>query len=163
MLDLLIKALRYKIWADQTILQAVQALPDGSSNAAFAHQQLHHIVLVQELFLARLQGTNDPHTATNSTPVPGLSELTQRLLAANDRLLAYYSTADEQQLGQVIRFVFSDGQRGSLSRAEILFHLINHASYHRGAIGHTLDLAGVHRPADTYTVFVHASEPQRRE
>ena len=50
-----------------------------------------------------------------------------------------------------------------LTREEIIYHLINHGTYHRGAIGHALDLAAAPRPADTYTVFIHAAEPERRE
>jgi len=50
----------------------------------------------------------------------------------------------------------------SLTREEVIYHLINHGTYHRGAIGHALDLARAPRPADTYTVFVHAAEPERR-
>jgi len=49
-----------------------------------------------------------------------------------------------------------------MTRLEILFHIINHGTYHRGAIGHALDLAQVSHPADTYTVFIHATEPERR-
>ena len=60
-----------------------------------------------------------------------------------------------------LRFLPS-AERGSLSREEILFHLVNHGTYHRGAIGHALDLANAHRPADTYTIFIHAVEPSRR-
>jgi uncharacterized damage-inducible protein DinB len=43
-----------------------------------------------------------------------------------------------------------------------MFHLVNHGSYHRGAIGHALDLADASRPADTFTVFIHSAEPHRR-
>ena len=50
-----------------------------------------------------------------------------------------------------------------MTRLEILFHIINHGTYHRGAIGHALDLAEVPHPADTYTVFIHAAQPERRE
>lgn len=50
-----------------------------------------------------------------------------------------------------------------MTRQEILFHIVNHGTYHRGAIGHALDLAGAPRPADTYTVFIHAAQPQRRD
>ena len=68
-----------------------------------------------------------------------------------------------EDLQQQVRFTFVDGKKGSMSREEVLYHLINHGTYHRGAIGHALDLANTTRPADTYTVFVHAAEPGRRE
>ncbi|WP_241077695.1 DinB family protein [Phytopseudomonas seleniipraecipitans] len=57
--------------------------------------------------------------------------------------------------------MFVDGKQGMLSREEAIFHLVNHATYHRGAIGHALDLADANLPADTYTVFIHGAEPQR--
>lgn len=48
------------------------------------------------------------------------------------------------------------------SREEAILHLVNHGTYHRGAIGHALDRADGNRPADTYTVFIRGAEPERR-
>jgi uncharacterized damage-inducible protein DinB len=62
----------------------------------------------------------------------------------------------------MVSFRFLDGQRGAMTREEVLSHLVNHGTYHRGAIGRAFDLAGGLRPADTYTVFIHAVEPGRR-
>ncbi|MCW8365484.1 DinB family protein, partial [Pseudomonas aeruginosa] len=45
----------------------------------------------------------------------------------------------------------------AFSRARVLFHTVNHGTYHRGAIGHALDLAGAPRPADTYTCLLYTS------
>ena len=39
----------------------------------------------------------------------------------------------------------ADGRDGGMTRQEILFHIVNHGTYHRGAIGHALDLAGAPR------------------
>jgi uncharacterized damage-inducible protein DinB len=91
-----------------------------------------------------------------------LAELSARLAVSNRWLQDYTPSLTPAQLAETIRFRFLDGQSGALSRHEILFHLINHGSYHRGAIGRALDLAGGLRPADTYTVFIHAREPARR-
>ncbi|MEQ9726081.1 DinB family protein [Pseudomonas sp. WHRI 8822A] len=40
-----------------------------------------------------------------------------------------------------------------LSREEAIFHLVNHGTYHRGAIGHALDRAEGSRPADLHGVY----------
>lgn len=85
-----------------------------------------------------------------------------RFTKANVWLQDYARTLPAEQLAQAIHFRFVDGQQGTMRRDEVLYHLINHGTYHRGAIGHALDLAGAARPADTYTVFVHAAEPGRR-
>jgi uncharacterized damage-inducible protein DinB len=51
----------------------------------------------------------------------------------------------------------------------MLFHIINHSTCHRGAIGRALDLAGIPHPAGAHVVYlhaavyIHAAEPERRE
>jgi uncharacterized damage-inducible protein DinB len=121
------------------------------------------MVRVEELFRARLSSSVEPHNSTNTGQLPELDELAARLTASNCWMQAYADSLQDQQLAEQIRFTFVDGKAGALTREEVLYHLINHGTYHRGAIGHALDLAGAPRPADTFTVFVHAVEPQRRE
>ncbi|NKF23334.1 DinB family protein [Solimonas marina] len=157
--------LQYKIWADRRTLDAVARLDQRSASAAFAfaRQQLNHMVRVEELFRARLIGAADPYASTNTHDVPQLTALDHRLMASNRWLQDYVRTLPPGEIGKYIRFAFVDGRNGMLTREEVIYHLINHGTYHRGAIGHALDLAGAHRPADTYTVFVHAAEPARRD
>lgn len=156
--------LQYKAWADARTLAAVARieLPLQRGHFDFARQQLNHMVRVEELFRARLLGAADPHDSTNTPELPTLAQLDQRLTASNHWLLAYAQALDPGQWTMPLRFTFVDGQPGQLSREEVVYHLINHGSYHRGAIGHALDLAGAPRPADTYTVFVHGLEAARR-
>ena len=164
-LELVRRALRYKAWADRRTLDAVAAIDRQRfpSAMAFARQQLNHMVLVEELFRARLLGEPEPHRSTNTQEVPELAELDRRLAASNEWLGDYVDALTREVLGETIRFTFTDGQHGSLSREEVIFHLINHGTYHRGAIGHALDLAQAPRPADTFTVFIHAAQPARRD
>ena len=162
---LLHNSLAYKSWADRRSLDAVAQI-DAHTMAHeldFALQQLNHMVRVEELFKARLLALPEPHTSTNTDELPKLQELDGRLTASNQWLQTYARQLAPHQLDERIRFAFVDGKNGLLSREEVLFHLINHGTYHRGAIGRALDLAGAPRPADTYTVFIHAAEPARRE
>lgn len=160
----ILNQLRYKQWADRRTLDAV-ALIDSErfpSEIAFACQQLNHMVRVEEVFRARLLGDTEPHLTSNSEIVPVLEELSKRLLDSNDWLQTYAKSIPFEKLVEKIRFYFLDGKSGMMTREEVLFHLVNHGTYHRGAIGRALDCAGGLRPADTYTVFVHAMEPGRR-
>jgi len=162
---LLNNSLRYKAWADRRTLDAVAKIDADlfPLALAFARQQLNHMVRVEELFRARLLGEPDPHSSTNSETVPAFGELDRRLSESNIWLQAYVESLPPDQLSQTVHFQFVDAKRGTLSREEALFHLVNHGTYHRGAIGHALDLAQTMRPADTYTVFIHSVEPDRRE
>lgn len=161
---LLHDALRYKAWADRRTLDAIATI-DAQRFAcavAFACRQLNHMVRVEELFRARLLAAAEPHASTNSDDVPALCDLDRRLCASNEWLQGYVRSLTAADLQESIRFTFTDGQRGTLTREEMIFHLVNHGTYHRGAVGHALDLARAARPADTFTVFIHAAEPHRR-
>ena len=160
----ILNQLRYKQWADSRTLEAT-ALIDSErfpSEIEFARQQLNHMVRVEEVFRARLLGNKEPHSSSNSEVVPMLEQLSKRLLESNDWLRTYAESMPSEKLVEKIHFHFLDGKGGTMTREEVLFHLVNHGTYHRGAIGRALDLAGGLRPADTYTVFVHAMEPGRR-
>ena len=162
---MLIDMFRYKQWADRRTLDAVRAIDVTlhSVAMAFACQQLNHMVRVEELFRARLLEEPAPHASTNTEAVPALDALDARLMVSNAWFAQYIQAQDAQRLRQRLHFQFVDGLQGTLTRQEILFHVVNHGTYHRGAIGHALDLAQASRPADTYTVFIHAAEPARRE
>jgi uncharacterized damage-inducible protein DinB len=124
------------------------------------------MVRVEELFKARLLGASAPHLSTNTTVVPDFHALSQRIDDSNQWFARYVDTLAPSEKSRRVSFVFVDGQHGSMTGLEIRFHIVNHGSYHRGAIGHALDLAQVAQvahPADTYTVFIHAAQPERRE
>lgn len=162
---MLLQAFHYKQWSDQRTVEAVRRIDDAQfpAAAAFARQQFNHMVIVEELFRARLSGAPAPHTATNTPAVPHLDELERRLSASDHWFLDYAAAITPAQMAQSIAFEFTDGKRGSMTLEEILFHIVNHGSYHRGSIAHALDLANVPHPADTYTVYIHTAEPARRQ
>jgi uncharacterized damage-inducible protein DinB len=161
--SMLLKSFQYKSWADQRTIAAMRKIDQAQFGPkfSFAQQQLNHMIIVEELFKSRLLGEAAPHSATNTATLPSLDELQRRIEASN----AWFSEFAAQASGlseKFIAFQFVDGLQGSLSHQEVLFHIINHGTYHRGAIGHALDLSGVAHPADTYTVFIHQAEPDRR-
>lgn len=162
---MLVDGFKYKQWADRRTLDAAKALEERDAEAAtaFIRQQLNHMVIVEELFRARLSGVALPHGATNTDMLPALNDVDLRLMASNQWFGQYVAAATAGQLDEQLPLQFVDGKAGRMSRREILFHVINHGTYHRGAIGHALDLAKGARPADTFTVFIHAAEPGRRQ
>ena len=67
-----------------------------------------------------------------------------------------------EQLAQTVAFTFTDGDRGAMTREEILLHVITHGGYHRGNVGQLLKAIGMAPPRELYTRFLHLREPQRR-
>ncbi|HEY0986041.1 MAG TPA: DinB family protein, partial [Kofleriaceae bacterium] len=65
-----------------------------------------------------------------------------------------FDRLSDAELAGSIRFRFVGGGDGEMTRGEILMHLVNHATYHRGFIGDMLNQAQVKpRPTDL-TVFL---------
>jgi uncharacterized damage-inducible protein DinB len=146
-MSMLLKALEYKSWADRRTLNAVGTLDpvQDAISLAFARQQLNHMVRVEENFRARLQSKPGLHASTNTEVVPDLADIDQRLTASNAWFASYATELRTDQVHQPLSFTFVDGLRGSMTPEEILFHIVNHGTYHRGAIGHALDLARAKR------------------
>ena len=74
----------------------------------------------------------------------------------------YVSSLTADELSQVLDFTFTDGDRGRMSREEMLLHVLTHGGYHRGNVGQVLKSISVAPPRDLYTKFLHQSEPARR-
>jgi uncharacterized damage-inducible protein DinB len=76
--------------------------------------------------------------------------------------LDYASNISTDQLEEIIEFSFTDGDTGTLTREEILLHVITHGSNHRGNISQILKYISITTPRDLYTKYLHESEPARR-
>ncbi|WP_119025361.1 DinB family protein [Acinetobacter soli] len=158
------KLFLYKQWSDQRLFCAIYQINQSQfmQDYDFARQQLNHTMIVEELFRARLEQNPPPHSQTNTSDLPTLQELQQRIAISDSWFIEFVQNLTKEQLSQMLHFQFIDGKMGQLSVAEILFHMINHGTYHRGNIAHALHHAQVAHPADTYTVFIHKVETERR-
>lgn len=154
----------YKRWADDELLAALATL-DAAQYGEAHHTALrifNHIHVVDAIFKANLLGERHGFTATNTTETPTLAALHGAVTALDNWLVEYVATLSPQACNTQIRFQFTDGDQGQMSRAEMLLHLVTHGGYHRGAIGRILVQCGITPPRDTLTTFLHRSEPERR-
>jgi hypothetical protein len=132
-------AFLHKQWAD---LRALDAVPRWMPRS---HRPLVCLPAVQShadrgrAVSRPAAGPAAPHAATNSAQLPPLEELAERLQASDNWFGEYVATLAPACREEIIHFDFADGQAGSMSREEILFHILNHGTYHRGAIGHALE------------------------
>lgn len=161
---MVIESFKYKIWADERTMQAITHINQSEfpDIYRFVLQQINHMVIVEELFKSRLLRIAAPHKNTNSDVVPEYDELKQRLIESGKWYQSYISKIDERNKRDVLAFTFVDRKNGSMSVEEILFHVVNHGSYHRGSIAHALDFCAVPHPPDGYGMYIHEKEPGRR-
>lgn len=164
MVELFEKSYAFKSWADIRTLDAI-ARVDRSKYLAefnFARQQLNHMLIVEDPFRSRLNREPKYHRATNTEDVPEFEALALRLRVSNERYRDFVQNRDLKNDDKRMAFEFTDGKFGSMTQEEMLFHIVNHASYHRGTIARSLDQAEVAHPADIFTMYLHQAEPDRR-
>ena len=155
----------HKAWANNELfsLLATVSVQQHASAVQTAIRTLNHIFVVDRIFQAHLQGAQHGYTATNTEATPALGELEFSVAETDAWFVNYAGTATATQLGEKIAFRFTDGDHGTMTREEILLHVITHGAYHRGNVGQILKSISVAPPRDLYTKFLHVSEPARRQ
>lgn len=154
----------YKSWADAELFALLASLgPEHAEQLHTCIRTLNHIHVVDRIFRAHLSGEQRPFDATNTKETPSLARLRDEVVATDTWYEEHVAGLAPAGLGEVIDFTFTDGDRGNMSREEILLHVISHGGYHRGNVGQVLKSISVAPPRDLYTRFLHQSEPSRRE
>ncbi|SFO70767.1 Uncharacterized damage-inducible protein DinB (forms a four-helix bundle) [Mesorhizobium sp. NFR06] len=161
---LLKSLLAYQAWANDELagkLAGMDPSRDGEERRA-ATRLMNHIHVVSRIFAAHLKGIAHGYTSDSPVETPGPAELHAALAEADGWYLDYLEAVSEQQLAEPVAFTFTDGDKGCMTRQEMLTHVVLHGSYHRGEIGCILARLAISPPWDTYAVHLHRAEPARR-
>lgn len=146
---------RYNAWANRLMFDAVEALPPGEAlkerKSVFRNMAhtLNHCYVVGLIWQAHLEKREHGFAARNTPDHPPLAELRE----AQRALDAWYEAQCMQPLDEVISFVLIGGNRGEMTRAEILLHVVNHNSYHRGFVADMFYQVPARPPATDLPVF----------
>ena len=151
---------RYNRWANRLVfdalalrdvaaLQAPQPVVFGSLLAT-----VHHVLAMSEVWQAHLEGRPHGYTSRMPAPGPGLAEIAARQGAIDDWLVDL--CADGGDWDARVAFTFIGGGAGAMTRGQIVLHLVNHATYHRGHIAACLNAMGHGLPASDLPVFLAA-------
>ena len=155
---------RYKAWANDELLTVLAGL--GALRrltlTRLAIKALSHSYVVDRIFAAHLQRKAHPYTSANLSELPTLDDLAADMRRSDQEYIKYVPGLDRDALVERIDFVFTDGAPGRMSREEILMHVINHGTGHRGQVS-ALMLLNVISPArDGFTTYLHEAEASKR-
>ncbi|EPO3046524.1 DinB family protein, partial [Vibrio cholerae] len=119
--------------------------------------------VVDSLFISRILGEPEKYSGDNTVETPSLSELRRTINEHDSWLVDFTQSVSADELKRNVTFRFIDGGFGQLTVEEILLHLLTHGSNHRGMASRVLAENGLERPKDTFTRYLHETEPTRRE
>src|SRR5436305_4105695 len=96
------------------------------------HGTLNHLLLTDRLFLKRLTGQGEHPNQLNAIVYDDRTELTRARIAEDDRLIEVVKAYDEAALAGLHGYRTTSGMPQSQVLADILLHLFNHQTHHRG-------------------------------
>jgi uncharacterized damage-inducible protein DinB len=153
---------RYKAWANGLLFDALAKLPAADLTAprpiVFGSilRTVNHVYAMDQVWQAHLEGRPHGFTTRNPPDAPPLAELR----AAQEKIDAWYvSYADslpQRDEAEKVSFTFIGGGAATLSRRDIVLHVVNHGTYHRGNVAAMLYPLGVAPPTTDLPVYLRA-------
>jgi len=158
---------RYNAWANRLIFEAVAALPPGEAEkprkSLFKNMvhMLNHNYVIDRIFQAHLEGRAHGYTARNTPDYPALAELWKLQQEIDAWYIAAYDAMTPTQMDETVRFTFVGGGDGAMTRSEILQHIVNHTSYHRGFVAEMIYGLGQRAPTTDLPVYLREARAGR--
>ena len=160
--DTLQRLFRYKAWANDELLTALARLGGESPITGLAIKALSHSYIVDRIFAAHIRLMAHAYTSANSSEMPTLDDLSADIRKSDREYIGYVSALDRDKLAERIDFAFTDGAPGRMSREEMLMHVINHGTGHRGQVSAVMLLHAMQPSKDGFTTYLHEAEASER-
>ncbi|MGO4529603.1 DinB family protein [Paenibacillus sp. 2TAF8] len=152
----------YHVWASQIIMQRIQELPAAvlhqevnSSFPTLAHA-LSHMYAVDQMWYLVLTGTSMPEALQICMPRNGETFATietyfERYAELSTQYLDWFSQQTDLEKTLLLNNPFAGVRQTSF--AEMILHLVNHGTYHRGNISTMLRQLGHASVMNDYSRF----------
>ncbi|MDO3411743.1 DinB family protein [Saccharibacillus sp. CPCC 101409] len=156
-----LQMLRYNAWANQTLLNRIKELPPetlhrevNTSFPTIAHA-FAHMHMVDQIFYAVLSGTEMQEAMNARMPLADQpihdtpDELSRRFAELNRQFETWIDAGPDLEQTFILNNPYV-GPRET-GRSEIVLHLVNHGTYHRGNVSTMLRQLG---HASTMTDYI---------
>ena len=132
------KLAAYNRWANARLYAAALALPEEAyrrpTGVFFGslHGTLNHLLLTDRFWLKRLTGEGEHPNQLNAILYDNRADLTRARVAEDGRLISVVEQYDDAQFAAKVIYRTTSGSPQEQRLADILSHLFNHQTHHRG-------------------------------
>lgn len=129
----------YNAWANRRALDTASALTaeqftrDLGSSHPSVRDTLVHTMAAELIWLRRWQGES-PKSLLGASEFPDLGAVRARWEAVERELSEFVDGVSDGSLARVVTYTNTRGERWSYTLADMLRHVVNHSSYHRGQV-----------------------------
>jgi uncharacterized damage-inducible protein DinB len=144
---------RYNAWANGRIYTAAAELSDAERKAkrpsffGSIHATLNHILVGDRIWLSRLAGSPHGIAALDQELYGDFEELRAARVTEDERLIAIVESYDEADLARKLAYRNMAGEEKCIPMAQVLGHLFNHQTHHRGQIHGLLSATSIAPPS----------------
>jgi len=150
--------LEFMKWADDTFFSALSQVPpdqlghDMGSSFKSLFDTLNHVYLAELVWLKRIQGQKDARLADLESPAD-LNALGQVWPELHRTWLDWSRSLSSEDLQAPLIFRTMQGAESQLPLWQIVLHVVNHGSYHRGQVATMLRQSGIKPPGTDLLAF----------
>ena len=148
------RLLDYHYWARDVILDAVTPLTPEQfthpveSSFKSVRDTVAHIYAADLIWYIRWRGQS-PSSLLSYDSCPDVASLRAAWVDLEGKVRAFVNELGEAGVSRVFEYKLMSGAAGSTPFAEMLAHVVNHGSYHRGQVTTLLRQMGVAPPKST--------------
>ena len=153
---------KYNHWANTTVLDSVskltqeQLLKDLHSSHRSVRDTLAHILAAEWIWLERWKGTS-PAALLDPADFPTVESVRTRLSKVESECAEFLDGLTDQSLTEAVTYTNTKGEQWTYGLGQMLQHVANHSSYHRGQVVTMLRQLGAKAPPIDLLVFVDVS------
>jgi uncharacterized damage-inducible protein DinB len=144
---------RYNAWANRRLYDAVAPVPEAQyreDRGAFfgsLHGTLNHILVGDRAWFTRITGEGTPPARLDQILCDDFASLRQARRAEDERIIQVVGGLDDRRLAGTLAYHSLTGGRFAQPLAQVLAHVFNHQTHHRGQAHTLLSQMGYEAPA----------------
>jgi uncharacterized damage-inducible protein DinB len=149
----------YNRWANAQVLDAVSALTpeqftqDLSNSHRCVRDTLTHILAAEWIWLRRWHGVS-PKALLNPADFPDIDSLRTRWAEVERGQTEFIASLTDESLQRVIAYINTKGEEWKYPLGQMMQHVVNHSSYHRGQVTTMLRQVGATAVPLDFLVFI---------
>jgi uncharacterized damage-inducible protein DinB len=154
----------FHYWARNRMLAAVDPLSpeqfkrELGGSFGSVRNTLVHTLSAECIWLSRWKGEN-PGRMLSPESFPDLPTVRNAWLDQEESLRSFFAPLDDAAIQQVIRYKTLAGVDSASPLWQMLQHVVNHASYHRGQVTTLLRQLGATPPQSTDLIAFYRENP----
>ena len=143
---------RYNAWANVRLYAAARGLSDEAyrrdAGAFFGslHGTLNHLLVTDRIWMRRLTGMGDDPDKLDAILFDDLRSLEQARREEDERIERFVHGLGNEDIEQEVSYETTKGVSHRNRLGDILAHLFNHQTHHRGQAHAILTVLGVREP-----------------